>query len=159
MAEEVAPDPLAARIAAADLGEAPPAPAGTAAPGEPAGAPAVVDESQLWIEAAVHYGAMARAMLPAHVQPHWTEERLRAVGVELARCAAHFGWKWGGALNHPLAKLAVVAFPLAWPLAEPYVMPYLRGSMGGVPKAPEPAAEAGRAPAGPGPVPVPPIGE
>jgi hypothetical protein len=121
----VGPVDLEEKIAAADAGAAlDPEPAG--APSGDAALPAPGDDSLLWINAAVRYGAIARAMLPEHVRPHWTEERLHAVGVELAACARHYGWQWGGIVNHPLAKLAAVSFPLAWPLLEPYVMPYIK---------------------------------
>jgi len=80
------------------------------------------------------------------VRPHWTDERLRAVGVELANCANEYGWEFGAMLNHPLAKLAAASFPLAWPLIEPYAKPYLE-SLNPKPKAP--AAPGAGAPAAP----------
>lgn len=106
------PEQLENKVAAADRGEQ------LAASPPP---PAVIDDSAAWVDAAVHYGGVVRAMLPAHVQPHWTEERLAAVGAQLARCAKHYGWKFGEILNHPGAMLAGAAFPLVWPFLEPYV--------------------------------------
>lgn len=113
------------RLDAADKGE----PAPSSAPGLPAPDPAAVAaelERQKWIDAALRYGAIGRAMVPANVAPHWTDERLRAVGVELANCARHYGWTFTQAINHPLLALLAAAFPLAWPLIEPYAMPMIK---------------------------------
>ena len=120
-----APDPLAAKLAAADAGlteAAPAAPEGAAS----TSAVAALDDREQWIGAALSFGALARAMLPEDVRPAWTEDRLRALGVELANCAKYYGWTFGALLNHPLVKLAVVAFPLAWPLLQPVVEPYAK---------------------------------
>lgn len=131
-------DALELRLAAADRGATPPPGEGAAAPGE---APAKADEASEWITAAVHFGRMARELMPDRVRPAWTDERLQKVGVELAACAKHYGWTFGGMLNHPLAKLAVAAFPLAWPLIEPMVLPYIKGMAGGAVHQVPPAAD------------------
>lgn len=97
----------------------------------------------------MHYGDMVRAALPEHAAAHWTDERLRKLGEALARCAAHYGWKFGGALTHPLALLAAAAWPLAWPIAAPYVMPYVQKALerkGAAAPAGQGAAQASPAP-------------
>ena len=158
-------DPLAAAAAAADRGELGPAadPAPAPAAADPGAAPAIVDESAQWIEAAVQYGPMIRELVPDRAAPHWTPERMHRFGVELARCAKHYGWKFGSAAN-PIVGLVLAGLPLAWPIAEPYVRPYLRGAAPAAAAASSPAiaelAASGSAPAASGPaiVPVKPIG-
>lgn len=121
---------------AADRGEAPsPAVEGGAGPSSPQAPP---DESGRWVAAALQFGDVARQALPEHAAKHWTDARLQNVGKALARCAQHYGWKFGGLINHPLAGLAAACFPLAWPLAEPYVMRQVKREQ----PAPPPAAEA-----------------
>lgn len=115
-----------ARLAAeaADRGEsAPPPPEGAAPAPGPSSPP---DESGQWIAAALQFGDVARQALPERVAAHWTDARLENLGKALARCAAHYGWKFGGIINHPVAGLAAAAFPLAWPALEPMVMRYVK---------------------------------
>lgn len=132
-------DELAAKVAAADLGvHAEPAPPIGASEGAAPAAPPAPDESQQWVEAALHFGAAARALVPERARPAWTDERLREFGAALARCAKHYGWTFGALLGHPLAGLAAAAFPLAWPIMEPYVLPALKGQGGPAPEAPPP---------------------
>jgi hypothetical protein len=110
----------------------------------------IVDESQLWIDAALHYGDVARQLVPDRAKPHWTDDRLRRVGAALARCAKFYNWKFGAMVNHPLAMLATAALPLAWPIVEPYALPYLKG---GADPGADPLAktdDGGSAPPGPG---------
>ncbi len=118
-------DPLQARAAAADRPDlAPPAAApGAAEPGAAAGE--LVNEEELWVNAALRWGAILRAMVPERARPHWTEERLREVGKALAGAAKHYGWR-PGFIGHPLALLAGAVAPLVWPIAEPYVIAQLK---------------------------------
>ena len=133
---------LEAKVAAADRGEA--APPEAAAPAVQPGATPVVEESAQWIAAALRYGAVLRELVPEHARAHWTDERLQRVGAELANCAKHYGWKWGGIFTHPLAQLAGAAAPLVWPIAKPYVMPYVERTL----KGKAPALDPGDLPPG-----------
>lgn len=113
---------LEQRALAADRGEA------AAADPEAAQATAATpDEAQQWVEAVLQLGPMARTV-PVPGFDQWTDERLRAFGEALARCAKHYGWTFGGMLSHPLIGLAVAAFPLAWPVAAPYIVPKLKAA-------------------------------
>ncbi len=144
---------------AADRGEAPPPAPGpdAGAQGEPGAVPAAqVDESKQWIDAALYYGDAVRAMLPDNASKHWTDERLRKLGEALARCAVHYGWKFG-AVTHPLAQLAVAGAPLVWPIAAPYVMPKIAELMKG--RAPAVNAPAATEPTPPPSSPMPGGGE
>lgn len=126
--EQGAVDPgLAAAVAAADRGEAVAqvGPDGAVHVGIP---PAQTPEQLLasveaahWIGAAIQFGSIARTALPDRIATHWTDARLEDLGKALARCAQHYGWKFGAFLNHPLMGLGAAAFPLAWPILEPYV--------------------------------------
>jgi len=143
---------LADKVARADLGEASPPPAAPPpSSSEPQPAP-IVDESAPWIDAAMQYGAVLRTALPEGAAAHWTDERLHKFGEALARCARHYGWKWGELFNHPLAILAAAGWPLAWPIAAPYLMPHLARALGrrspsAAPPAPPFAPPSGAVPA------------
>lgn len=141
---KAAPDDLLALAQAADRGEAAPA----AAPAVEGAAPAAVDDAAQWVEASRQFGSIARTALPAIYSQHWTDARLEALGVALARCAKHYGWKFGAFLNHPVAGLAVAAFPLAWPMLEPHVMPYLKRAAPAAEAPAEPEASPPTAPEG-----------
>jgi hypothetical protein len=133
------------KVAAADSGDQAPAPdQGRALGAQPIAPAAAPDESQLWVEAALHYGQIVRELVPERARSHWTDERLQRVGGALAKCATHYGWKWAALLGHPLAQLIGAAVPLAWPIAEPYVVPYLKGAMKG--GSPEPSSHDHRPP-------------
>ena len=121
---------LEQKALAADRGEAV-APEAAAPAAQAGAAPPLLEESAQWIAAALRYGAVLRELVPEHARAHWTDERLQRVGVELANCAKHYGWKWGGILTHPLAQLAAALAPLAWPIAKPYVMPYVERTLKG----------------------------
>lgn len=140
---------LRARAQAADLGQqrAPaPGPGGADAP--PASSPPAPDP---WIEAALRYGAVLRTMIPERARPHWTDDRLRELGLELANCARHYGWTIGGLVNHPLARLGVVAGALAWPIAEPWILEKLKQLQRGERSPAPPADDAPPAPSSPPP--------
>lgn len=155
-------DALDGKLAAADLGEPAPA-ADPAAPGAPLPVSVEDADREKWIGLATEFGPVLRAALPDHVQPHWTDERLRVVGEKLGNCARFYKWKFSDAMGHPVLGLLAACFPLAWPIVEPIAKPYLLELMGrkekpvndpASPVPPEPPA----APSGDKPVKVAPIG-
>ena len=114
---------LAGKIADADAGNTVTLPSG----GEAAGAaapPAVIDP---WLEAAKHYGRLARTFpgFPDTAKSAWTDEALEAFGRELSKTAAAYGWTFGAHLNHPLVRLAGAG----WPLAAPFLAPHIEKMM------------------------------
>lgn len=114
---------VAALAAAADAGLEAPSPA--AAIGASADELQREQDRQSWRDAAVQFGSVARTLHPI-CEREWTDQRLGAFGDALAKCADHYGWKFGDVLSHPLAGLAAASFPLAWPFAQPFVMAALK---------------------------------
>lgn len=121
-------DALDGKLAAADAGELPPA-GDPAAPGAPL--PVLEDaDREKWIGLATEFGPLLREGLPDHVQPHWTDERLRKVGEKLAACAKFYKWTFSDAMGHPVLGLLAACFPLVWPIVEPIAKPYLAQMLG-----------------------------
>lgn len=144
---------LRARALAADLGEALPPPADASTSAQPSPPPAPEQqEAQEWRGAAVHIGQAVRDLLPV-TREAWTDEKLAAFGDALARCAQHYGWKFGDALNHPLLALALASVPLVWPVARPLLEPRLARLMGKRPDTPPPAPPPDTPPESPNPAP------
>lgn len=120
---------LRARAQSADAGKIE-APQKTSPPGAPPPGDAPPAAADPLLEATLRYGAVLRTIIPERARPHWTDERLRELGLELSNCARHYGWTFGALVNHPLARLGAAAGALAWPIAEPWAKPLLLDLLG-----------------------------
>lgn len=125
-------DPIEDKLAAADKGETlaqSGAQAGALAPIDPA-VQAAAEAAQQWIDAVKLWGPVLRESMPEYVRPHWTDERIEAVGVRLAAVGKHYGWSPSDAVGHPVAGLIAALFPLLWPLAKPILLPMIKEQFG-----------------------------